>query len=208
MYINNCCIVFDFDCTLTYTHLHMLLNNPNRYIRLWDNIIEQFDIDLSKLLPKLSQDTNNNFQEVKCDFENLIFGGNDRLCKLAEFLKNIKDLGIDIYIASRGNYLQIVKVLELFNLMHLISDINASSSPNYPDTKDVFMQKIITDYGYSRIYYIDDDSTEHMIIMRMKLFPNTQYVYFGENIGLYKEHFGITIPMMQIIFDTMISHTQ
>lgn len=189
------CIVFDFDCTLTYSNYFYLLNGYNKYKEKWGNVLVEHGITEEEL-PNITTNWSSNRERLT----KLIFGGQQRLDDIINFFHILKTNNFDIYISSRGNCDHIHNALTFFGLNTYISYVNANYNVNrcVVENKDVFIEGLKD--KYDKIYYVDDVSDEHHSIMFKNKLGN-KYTYFGENIGLMDGHNGLTKNMMTIILD-------
>jgi phosphoglycolate phosphatase-like HAD superfamily hydrolase len=217
-------IVFDFDCTLTSVHLYFLRNSKEDFVKTpeWLDLCDENSIDLiSKILddktPMVDLD-----DEKKEKLVNVIFGGEERLRMLRDFLELLKKNEFDIYISSNNSHQQIVEVLNLFNLTEFFVDINANGNNPLGGDKSDFMTHLKNKLGYNVIYYVDDDPCYFRNILDDKTFLEITYKYFGgyvnnknifdeeicpredidhyaSNIGLKKDANGLSEEMVKII---------
>ena len=196
----NKCIIFDFDCTLTYSNYFCLINSFKKYTEGWNSVLDQFNISINDL-PIITT----NWNQHKTQITNLIFGGPERLNTIISFFNTLKTNNFDIYISSRGNCDQIYNALQFFNLRKYITYTNA----NYNETKcvqenkDKFIESLKD--KYDKIYYVDDVNDEHHTILFNNKMGN-KYTYFGENIGLYPNKNGLDKEMINKILTTIGIH--
>jgi len=223
---NEKAIFFDFDCTLTYTHVYWLLTDIHQYSQKWGSTLDNIDMNNLELII-LDPD----WEKYRNILTYVIFGGDERLAQIRLFLQKIKDNDFDIFITSNGNCVDIVKILKFFDLFHFFKGINASMrlpSPDY-NCNELPKHRYIDGFAktYKEIYYVDDDPTENGKLREVKQLiferrylnipvkiehigktdPNVKrYIYFGKNIGLEKDKNGLTIEMLnqieKYIFDT------
>lgn len=186
------CFVFDFDCTLTYTHLFYFIHDFDRYLKMYN-----IPSSLRKLSNKVRRHNNKLTSYEKLTIINIIMGGYERLDTIKAFLITLICNGYSLFIASRGYLTDILYLLELSGIdANIFNYINAS----FPaiTRKDMFLH-ILYQHGYTKIRYIDDTDTEHKKFTMSKQNPILDYFYYGSNIGLQKESLGLTTKMIDMI---------
>lgn len=110
------CFVFDFDCTITYSHLHWLTNEPfGRYRERWNNVIIEHGYD-DRILGQIF-DKKDIWWMSHDALTKIIFGNELRLNNIKNFFEELKKNNYDIYVSSRGNCDPIKKALDYVALM-------------------------------------------------------------------------------------------
>lgn len=211
---SNKCIVFDFDCTLTYNHYYYLTSNNGLY-KTDDYKLDDKTIDkelLKSLFMQVKYMDDNQISSLKEKWIknnqiiiNIVMGGNERLDMIRNFFEWLKNHNVDIFISSKGMCNDIVFVLYHMDLMSYIKEINAyqdvvyfkDSSSCIVCPKSKYLSKLLK--SYDTVFYVDDDPDEHNKIKNIQKFPSVKYMYFGSNIGLFKEDKGLTKEMIEII---------
>jgi hypothetical protein len=195
--MGNPVFIFDFDCTLTYTHYYWFLNGMSQFMsnRHWAPVIKRFDIDPGKLFPGGKP-----AEEQKESLINLFFGGKERFELVRGFLKELKEAGFDLYISSRGNCRSIKLLTGLLDLNEFFEGVNAGGAedPFYQGGKVSFISRLVREKKPSHVFYADDDGKEHYEL-EQELKGRVEYTYFGANIGLLKDHNGLTREMIDQI---------
>lgn len=200
------CFIFDFDCTITYSHYYYYRNNIEYYKKKWANVLKMFNIDANALF-NLSRE--NIWSPFKVDIINLFFGGEQRLNYIRAFFDAIRNNGYDIYISSRGNYAEILELLIFLDLDRYIKDINAAirtrESLRYKNMSKIMFVDCILQEKYDKIIYVDDNNDEHLTIIRNPYINTNNYKFYGENVGLHKDGNGLSIASMQQIYLEMVA---
>lgn len=206
------CFVFDFDCTITFTHWFHFIHNFDRYMAITNNnYLKGCYEDLKNLSDKINLGIKNTklTSYEKQLLINNIMGGYERIHILKTFLALLINNGYSLFIASRGCLKDIVYLLEISNIdIKLFKAINAQHFCNNKNCRYNYMSKEMFLYtlynkGYNVIRYIDDDDTEHIKfkdIVDDNKYIIIDYVYYGnDTIKLGKECQGLTINMLTII---------
>lgn len=172
--------VFDFDCTITKTHLFYFLNNKEQFKKLYGEIDED---KYTKILNYFNRDITITEVDVIEYFKETIFGDRERRNKLKIMLFL---LGTEnIYIASRGIKEQIIKALTLAELMIFFDTehITGGEKPKQHILNDLIKTK--------NVFYTDDDLHEHLQFVRVKHINTNSVV--GDKIFYYvlNEHIYI-----------------
>jgi hypothetical protein len=190
-------VVFDFDCTITYTHLFHLFNSTKRFEEKWGAAL----IDSAVSIEDLTRTLNGDWHKSEQELVEIFFGGKRRLASLNFFFRQLKGSGHDLYVSSKGNFQQIRNVLAFGKLGEYVTGINATGVPNpqLRGSKHQFISSLAGRHGYRHVFYIDDDPDEHRIIIEQKLIPLERYSYFGDNVGLSREGNGLSAKMMAAI---------
>jgi hypothetical protein len=189
--------VFDFDCTLTYTHFYYFTNDLDTYCKKFK--VEQTDkiknLQVS-IIKYLKEDTKINLYLLE-QFIELIFGGNDRLKMIKQFLCKL-NLN-NVYIASRGNKNDICKCIDLCGIKISHNNIFGNETPKVNVINNLINK--------GNVFYVDDDRFEHIEFIRNLLiidkFPmtiaqknNNNYVFMN---SLMKEGSGLTLEQINLI---------
>jgi hypothetical protein len=189
--------VFDFDCTLTYTHFYYFTNDLDTYCKKFK--VEQTDkiknLQVS-IIKYLKEDTKINLYLLE-QFIELIFGGNDRLKMIKQFLCKL-NLN-NVYIASRGNKNDICKCVDLLGIKISHNNIFGNETPKVNVINNLINK--------GNVFYVDDDRFEHIEFIRNLLiidkFPmtiaqknNNNYVFMN---SLMKEGSGLTLEQINLI---------
>jgi 2-hydroxy-3-keto-5-methylthiopentenyl-1-phosphate phosphatase len=197
------CVVFDFDCTLTYTHCYYLLNSYEKGFQpkhQWSSVTQQCNLNTNADINNMLRNWNTYREELT----QILFGGIDRLNMIKSFLDFILSKGYDIYISSKGICRDIEYALSFFGLRHYITEINANGGPCVEMSKPEYIVNILIDSrNYKNIIYIDDDSGEDaMIKYLLREKPrDVNYKYIGPDIGLYKDQNGLTHQMISMLIN-------
>lgn len=185
--LDKTCIVFDFDCTVTYRHMYFFLNDVDNFnkmyevpgmnkdqIRALSNAIRSIYIKNKKFVShdKLIQDKLSlPSDSILNKFIDIIFGGFERVDILNKFLKRYHENGIDLHISSRGHLREIILALRItglfdyFTTIHstldkLIYQKNGSRIVQYDQAKDKLIMYMLK-HQYDNVFYIDDTHLEH-----------------------------------------------
>ncbi len=106
------CVVFDFDCTITYYHWFNVMRGKYNINNI-NNIIKYLDTDSKKLYTSIpnSYISNKDFGNpiYLC---NIIMGGTTRINKIKQFFKKLLDNGVILVIASYGYVDEIYNILK------------------------------------------------------------------------------------------------
>jgi len=221
--MNDKCIVFDFDCTLTYRHYHYFMINQSAFLKKWslgneyidyykkinniqydEDIVNKFLIYLKELPNKIIQ--NNLTENDKQILITIIFGSHKRLHVIKSMLRVLKKNNYDIYLSSRGYCDNLIKMLMLCNLYKYFKRISCvgcnDSTYNNIDImgKVPFFEKYIIG-KYNKIIYIDDNSDEHNEMINHKKLNDFSYEYYGPEFGLQSDGNGLSYKMISVIFD-------
>ena len=213
-------VVFDFECTLTYSHWHYFAHifdvfrmNP-QWMKDYDGrlvselhqsvhgLFTADDNDLSKL--------SNTQRQLLID---LIFGGHVRLQMIHTFLKQLQTMGCQLHLTSDGYCQEIIGLLRLTHLeQFFVSNgdvrINAYDSFCQEMTKDHYLHLLAQKLPAGGLFYIDDDYSRHQELITMIPEIIDNYVYLGVNpLKLYPEQNGLTESMFNIIIDTIRNRT-
>ena len=79
-----------------------------------------------------------------------------------EFIDKMYNLGIDLYISSNAPSNELIELCELFNIRKYFKTISG-----YPDQKDLFLKRIIQDYGGNKeICFIGDTISDYKVAQR------------------------------------------
>lgn len=148
--------IFDFDCTLTSTHLFYLLNNTPQFVTLFgSDLVSDFDsfVTLFKNYFIRGIDGGASDPQNKLLFINLIFGSWERLEAIKQMFTKIGKN--NLYIASRGIKEQIISVLNYVGLKNLVDESHITGG----DVLKVHvLNNQITNHN---VFYMDDDHEEH-----------------------------------------------
>ena len=205
------CVVFDFDCTLTYSNFFYLVHDPdiNKYKQKFGHVLQQFgyqNMSEGELRSIVNLNVLNTPDKMR-KFINIIFGGEKRFAQLKFFLNYLKRMGYDLYVSSLGQCSSITACLRYVGLEDLFTSINARGEGScWKGTKDVYLEYLLNS-GCKIIEYIDDDDTSHQIFMTKDRQNNllakhgANYSFDGANIGLQREGQGLTRDMMSKILD-------
>lgn len=181
------CFVFDFDCTITFTHWFYFVHDFDKYKTLYN---------VPSCLGKLSKLVKENRKLTlyeKSILIKYIMGGYERINMLKSFLAILIRDGYSLFIASRGYVEDILYLLKLSGL-NVFRYINAHSSEHKNISKDKFLFNLYQ-RGYTKIRYVDDNNEEHN---KLNL-ENVDYFYYGSNVNLQKENLGLTSNMLNTI---------
>ena len=207
-------VVFDFDCTLTYAHSHYFVSNIDYFCKVknWINSYDKTSLkNLSEkvwdLISGEELDDLSNTQERNM-LVNIIFGGQDRLQQIREFLTQLQKMSCELFIASKGLFITIEQLLKFVELdsffMPTEERISANKGP-MEYSKGEFIMVLHKENPDAKIYYIDDDSTEHKDFLQEEPDADQFYSYYGENIGLKKDQNGLTQQMMNQLINLISS---
>ena len=206
-------VIFDFDCTITFSHWYWFLNNTHKFAK---NAQWCGSSNISDIIA-LSKQVNSNLNSLdhlldiqRKELMTLIFGGINRLLEIFDFLDYLSEYGCHLYISSRGNCSQIIPLInqvgldQYFMLPNGIVNINAHGDPCIQGDKVEFIiadtNSLRNKYPDSHIYYIDDDGFENNIIQTDYFHVvRHNYTYFGANIGLFKDQNGLDKSQMKHI---------
>jgi len=204
------CMVFDFDCTLTYSHFYYLLydSDPNKYRSKFGDVLNEFGYQNMttaqlKNIANLSLPYDNTRYQ---QFINIIFGGTERFTQLVFMLNMLKRLGYNLFISSHGQCDSIKEALRITGIYTLFDEINARGNGScWKGTKDSFMD-LLAHSGYRTILYADDDASSDMKFKNImnsdpRFYNGFSYQYYGNNIGLQMEGRGLTRDMMALILN-------
>lgn len=206
------CFVFDFDCTLTYTHWFYFLHDFDKYLKKYgiQPYLSEYLANLHNKGNKSNKGNNKLTSYEKQVLLSVIMGGKKRIDMLNTFLKILIRNGYSLFIASRGYLDDILYLLKLSGIKaNMFKYINARSYENEVMSKDAFLC-VLYRRGYTKIRYVDDTDTEHEKFITSGYCPisapslggmKIDYVYYGSNIGLQKESLGLTLKMMKIILE-------
>lgn len=193
------CIVFDFDCTLTYTHYYYYINDLEKYKTDWfTKLDKEYTKNINDIILKDMQN-NFNWNKYKDNLTNILFGGEERLDNIINFLTLLKENGYDIYISSRGICNDIYKVLEFYDIKKYVQEVNANDNTNVCPQMHKAMYIMHLKKKYGVIYYVDDDESDNYSILKNNIHADITYKYFGKNIGLIKNGNGLTETMIKQI---------
>ena len=191
--------IFDFDCTLTYTHFYYFTHDLNTYCK-------KFKIRLDNEIKILQKDIINYLKEniyiplnSLVYFTELIFGGTERLRLIKKFLNklNLKN----VYIASRGNKNDICKCIDLLGIKIPHDNIFGNETPKVNVINNLI--------NVGNVFYVDDDRQEHMEFIKdfetnsrlpftSCIKNNNHYVFMN---SLMKEGSGLTLEQMNSILN-------
>jgi hypothetical protein len=193
------CFVFDFDCTITATHYYALMfdSNPDTFRNKFNPVLKQFGYDkltnfeLKQIIDlRIPLD-----QDRRIKFINLVYGGLERFQLLVFFFTALKQMNYDLFISSKGLCSVITQNLVTMGLNVFFSGINGRGEGNcWKGNKSDFMRAL--SQTYQTIIYVDDDNDFDLKIQENPLPPGINYQYFGANIGLTKEKFGLDKEMI------------
>lgn len=180
-------VCFDFDCTLTVRHFYHATTVYNG---------EPQGIHIHNALPKYLEESRfPSFEELDTETIELgfkpykewcesFFGTKERLTKLANMFTDLKLLGRDMYILTRGNPQDVAFMLHSVGLLKFIKGINGINYDDYSrptvwydvvngklsepverkyNGKDHFIFEAIKTHN---ILYVDDDPEEHNHVVR------------------------------------------
>lgn len=196
--------VFDFDSTISVSNIYILTGSIGDLSR---NYSEE---EIKELLDKINTDFLDikNFnpetlnEDAKKIFIHIVFGGTGRLDQVKNFLTGLSKKST-LYISSNNYYYFIVGALMVSGLNIFFYDklakvyrVNSRESFYNGDSKDQFIENLSLNYPESYIYYVDDNSYYHEILVNKNL-PN--YFYYGANIGLIPDGPGLNIVQMNQI---------
>lgn len=234
---NGRCVVFDFDCTLTYTHYFYFLNmyqlykDPQKgpwYKEVTENkgFIKSSELDdIASRIENMYGMPKGEYLVNTCMTEeqliNIFFGGSDRLNRLKNMLQTLQDNGYDIYISSRGNCENILSLVRKVGISEYFVEIDAGYPTgdlkcNYNDGKIEFITYILAKTNkYNNIMYVDDDDQEYNIGDPYGDNPkapikehNLNVKYYGlSEIGLKRNDLGLTSDMISKIENDAISRS-
>jgi hypothetical protein len=211
-------IVFDLDCTLTFSHWHWFLEDPSNFVKKpqWMGYGRIAPAEIALLSEQMRQIilggkrlNQRRIREMVPDnlykaVQAIIIGGEQRWVSITRFLHHLSvNLNCVLFVSSKGNCQNVLALLTLmdwaqfFNLDNM--RVNAYEPPCMQGAKPGFIRALKMYFPQvPAVYYIDDDPAES------KAMP--EYVtYFGPNIGLFKDQNGLDDRMMQAIVDA-ISH--
>lgn len=213
------CVVFDFDCTLTYTHYFYFLNMFQQYassrnpwyvdITKNKNLITMDELDKLALdIEENGNDSKGKYLVEKIDKNTLInifFGGETRFQRLVKMFDTLyNELEYDIYISSRGQCENILSLIHAVGIAKYIVEIDANAETDdikckYNGGKTEYILGVLSQKYYN-IMYIDDDNTEYLEINYDIRSGKSNIKYYGfDEINLKKNNFGLDLHMMEYI---------
>lgn len=211
------CIVFDFDCTLTYTHYFYFLNMFDQYVKnsWYEDITKNKKLITTDELDKIAFDVKKNGGNTKGEYLitktdkstliNIFFGGITRFERLMKMFETLYDeLEYDIYISSRGQCENILSLVYAVGIAKYIVEIDAHTETGNKKCKEnggkVEYISGILSQKYYNIMYVDDDNTEYMEIKHDTRSRHSDIKYYGyDEINLKNNHFGLDINMIEYI---------
>lgn len=234
--IKNKCFVFDFDCTLTYSHWYYFIESFSTWLtfpkhdpignklseqqkntlRQLSNNIAQWKIEFAKNTTntKITEKVNTLSENDKNLIITYIMGGQERLTLIKTVLERFKTK-FTLFIASRNYKINIKILLCILELNNLFKAINAKQKEQ-SITKDLYIMLLISQ-GYTEINYIDDDQEEHFKLIPKLASKNIIYRFFGLHndaksdyiipIDLKKNFHGIDQKSITTIINTINNTT-
>jgi FMN phosphatase YigB (HAD superfamily) len=221
--------VFDFDCTLTFVHLFYLLFNTELFIEDFQHqvkyvqkVIEKYKnmgySDIKSLVMMIELALTSNFyvfSKVTDDIiVDIVFGGIERVSQLRELMHTLKNNGFNIFISSNSPCNIIVRSLKYAKLYDLVEKINTTKKKGieeigekciYEYSKSLFIENLLFE-GYLSIYYVDD-STRDLKEIKEKMKEHSYFdvtlKYFGENIGLKNNDFGLNKDIIKNLLEQL-----
>lgn len=198
-------LVTDFDCTLTYVHYFHFMNNRAGVFFNTDNWDSHFSTNFGRSLYENTEPFNaGNVNHLVT----LFFGSRQRLVNLKIFLSIFKNFGYEIHISSRGVCDDIIDLIKKVGLNEYIDQINSASKKSNNNciisSKVPYITSLLKDRNVEKVVYIDDDDAEHKILQTLN---SPKYMYFGSNIGLYKNQNGLDDNMMNSIIEQAIGQS-
>jgi hypothetical protein len=191
--------IFDFDCTLTYTHFYYFVHDLETYCKKFKIVLTDEIKNTQQEIIKYIKGEYIPSIYTTTHFIDLIFGGDKRLQMIKNFL-NV--LGLDnVFIASRGIKNDIAKCVDLIGIKIPHAHIFDYQTPKINVLNYLISQR--------NIFYIDDDKKEHGEFM-LDLKPTNRFpfVLSEKNSHCYvfmnslmKEGNGITAEQIELIIN-------
>lgn len=189
--------IFDFDCTITYTHFYYFTHDLDTYCKKFK--IEQTDKIkwLQIIIIKYLKEDHYIPLEYFSIFVNLIFGSNERLRLIKKFLNKLNLE--NVYIASRGDKNDICKCIDLLGIKIPHDNVFGNETPkinvinNLIDKGNVFY---VDDDRQEHIEFIKDFETDSRIPFTSCIKNKNHYVFMNT---LMKEGSGLTLEQMNLI---------
>jgi hypothetical protein len=137
------CIVYDFDCTITYAHFSLFTVNINKFLQndLWIPKSLEGLTDPIQIIERIKQLSQTVIDAVirfntdplqlhisdrdKNTFIELIFGPNERIQNIKASFNHLIRNGCDLYISSRGDCLYVKWCLRVFDMENIFKHVNA-----------------------------------------------------------------------------------
>ena len=168
------CLIFDFDCTLTYTHWFYFVNDFNYWLQNFGfknfkidekeiyilKNCSKFFLECRKKNPIYNTIINEkNFKKYKKCVLKYIFGGKKRLDMIIKLFKTINDKNYDIYVISYSYMYDIYLMFHIFDIGK-IKKVIAKSRYSEMETKDYYLKEIYFS-GVKKIIYVDDSEHDY-----------------------------------------------
>lgn len=190
--------IFDFDCTITYRNFAYLWWQLDTFKKLYPNISNDFVDDISNKF------NNKNLAKYDKNFNNLIFGDNQRLNDLYSLFDFLSKKG-NLIISSRGDKNKIYDCLQLNDLGKFFNKDNIYGTET--NKTELIISRLKQG---NKVFYIDDNHKEHNDLLRyIKLLhvDNNFKVYgYNSNIpnyiffySLFKDGNGINKNVIDLI---------
>lgn len=139
--MNSKCIILDFDKTLTKNHLYYYLRkDPSLCL---------------KIIKDSSLDDKQN--KIIIDY---IWGGENRISLISNFLIYLTKMNIDIYISSYGYLDEIKYCLKYIGILKYFKAVHSCKDDFTFKNKTKYIHNYIL-LKYDTIIYVDDDKEEH-----------------------------------------------
>ena len=178
--VNTKCVVFDFDCTLTYKHWYHFTMDLATFERKFGSISDELNCreQILECLKKRIIYTLS-FGERNWIIDNFM-GGAERLTYIKEMMKTLTKAGNTLYISSRGNK----KDIETFlNIVGLNTYFMSDNVYGYEMKKDLLIKKLIA--KNDNVVYIDDDNTEHLNFLRSTILSKRDSDELSDTVNSY-----------------------
>lgn len=192
------CIIFDFDCTITYSHVYWLVHNFNYYMTKWGQYLPVSQTDLLTIQSIITNRTpfDTLSENIKSNICLITYGGEQRLSHIKHMLEYFREKGYYIYISSNNKCSFINYLLQNFDLKKYFLFVHSIKNMLSFQNKKLFILDIQKTNQFNNVYYVDDTDAESDILNYEFTDGLINYKYFGKNIGLDKDMFGLTCDMI------------
>ena len=205
------CVVFDFDCTITYTHYYQFLFGYTDWVIKHAN--RKFDERIPDLreisnairdyrLPEL-EPLKNILEQINPDYEELlikyIMGSRERLNEINRMMETFHDKGYDIFIASRGYSYLIGLLVNLFEIPYIKQIYGMPMDKSIPYISKEYRLEELFLNGYTKILYTDDDPAEGSAFIRIIKQKNYELDY--QFMPLSRDGKGLSRPSILFLLN-------